>query len=66
VRDKRYNDEGMIRWSIKVCDHASEVAKVKRLSAMMIEDSFDQITEYKGCSESWLEVLEHLLSSKVR
>jgi hypothetical protein len=52
VRDKRYNDEGTIRWSIKVCDHASEVAKVKQLSAMMIEDTFDWITEYKGRSEN--------------
>jgi hypothetical protein len=66
VRDKRYNDEGTIRWSIKVCDHASKVAKVKQLSAMMIEDSFDRIAEYKGHSESWLEVLERLLSSKVQ
>jgi hypothetical protein len=65
VRDERYDDEGTIRWSNKACDHASEVAKAKRLSAMMIEDSFDWIAEYKGRSESWLEVLEHFLSSKV-
>jgi hypothetical protein len=66
VRDERYNDEGTIRWSIKACDHASEVTKVTRLSAMMIEDSFDRIVEYKGHSESELEVLGRLLSSNER
>jgi hypothetical protein len=64
VLDERYNDEGTMQWSIKACDHASEVTKVKRLSAMMIEDTFDPITEYKGRSER--EVLERLLSSEER
>jgi hypothetical protein len=52
VRDERYDDEGTMQWSIKACDHASEVTKVKRLSVMMIKDTFDPIMEYKGHSES--------------
>jgi hypothetical protein len=47
-----------------VCDHASEVVKVKQLSAMMIEDTCDWIAECKSRSESQVEVLGRLLSSE--
>jgi hypothetical protein len=42
----------VIQCSIKGCDHASEVAKFKQLSATMIEDTCNLITEYESCSES--------------
>jgi hypothetical protein len=35
VQDERYDDEWAIQCSIKVCDHASKVAKTKQLSTMI-------------------------------